>query len=87
MGVELTIKLNGKPYDHLFFVTDIGEDNVILGYPFFESFSPTIDWEKGQLLGEVIAITKGEEALSSQIAKTTMATQLHQENPFCLKLY
>jgi predicted aspartyl protease len=76
MGVELTLKLNGKPCDHLFFVTDIGEDDVILGYPFFESFNPTIDWEKGQLSGEVVAITKGEENLSPRIAKTTMATQL-----------
>jgi hypothetical protein len=75
-GVELTIKLNGKPCDHLFFVTDIGEDDVILGYPFFKSFNPIINWEKGQLSGEVVALTKGEETLSSRIAKTTMATHL-----------
>jgi predicted aspartyl protease len=75
-GVELTLKLNGKPCNHLFFVTDIGEDDVILGYPFFKSFNPTINWERGQLSGEVVAITKGEETLSPKIAKTTMATQL-----------
>jgi hypothetical protein len=75
-GVELTLKLNRKPCDHLFFVTDIGEDNIILGYPFFKSFNLTIDWEKGQLSGEVVAITKGEEILSPRIAKTIMATQL-----------
>jgi hypothetical protein len=86
-GVELTLKLNRKPCNHLFFVTDIGEDDVILGYPFFKSFNPTIDWEKGQLSGEVVAITKGEETLSSRIAKTMMVTQLHQKNPFGLKLY
>jgi hypothetical protein len=76
MGVKLTLKLNGKPCDYLFFVMDIGEDDVILGCPFFKSFNPTIDWEKGQLFREVIAITKGEEILSSRIAKTMMATQL-----------
>jgi hypothetical protein len=75
-GVELTLKLNGKPCNHLFFITNIGEDDIILGYFFFESFNPTIDWEKGQLSGEVVAITKGEETLSSRIAKTIMATQL-----------
>jgi Aspartyl protease len=46
-GVELTLKLDGKPCDHLFFVMDIGEDDTILGYPFFKSFNPTINWEKG----------------------------------------
>jgi hypothetical protein len=35
-GVILIIKHNGKPQKHLFYVANIGEDNIILGYPFLE---------------------------------------------------
>ena len=32
---------------HKFLVTDIGEDNLIFGYPFFEAINPQIDWPTG----------------------------------------
>jgi hypothetical protein len=34
---------------HQFLVVDIGEDNLILGYPFFEAANPVIDWKEGTL--------------------------------------
>ena len=30
--------------NHQFLVADIREDNLILGYPFFEAINPQIDW-------------------------------------------
>ena len=38
----------------MFLVADIAEDNLILGYPFFESANLQIDWTKGTILGEVM---------------------------------
>ena len=29
-----------------FFITDLGHDRVILGYPFLQEFNPNINWEK-----------------------------------------
>ena len=33
-----------------FFLTDLGKDRMILGYPFLREFNPPIDWTKGQLM-------------------------------------
>jgi hypothetical protein len=32
-----------------FYLTSLGKDRFILGYPFLRGFNPTIDWVKGQL--------------------------------------
>jgi hypothetical protein len=70
------VKYQGKPQEHLFFVTDIGEDNVILGYPFFKVATPHINWKMGELMGEVQTLEKDNETCSIRLAKTTTATQL-----------
>jgi hypothetical protein len=80
-GVHLVVKYQGKPQEHLFFVTDIGEDDVILGYPFFEAATPHINWKTGELMGEVQALEKGNKTHSIQLAKTTTATQLAIQVP------
>ena len=36
---------------HKFFVADIGPDDFIFGYPFFESAKPNIDWQAGRISG------------------------------------
>jgi hypothetical protein len=41
-GVSLIIKYNGKPQKHLFYVANIGEDDLILGYPFLKAANPRI---------------------------------------------
>jgi hypothetical protein len=35
-----------------FYVTNLGQDRVILGYPWLQEFNPEIDWEEGRLIGE-----------------------------------
>jgi hypothetical protein len=80
-GVCLMVKYQGKPQEHLFFVTNIGEDNVILGYPFFEAATPYINWKMGELTGEVQALEKDNKTCSVQLAKTTTATQLAIQVP------
>jgi hypothetical protein len=32
-----------------FFITNLGQDRIVLGYPFLRFFNPTINWEKGNL--------------------------------------
>jgi hypothetical protein len=36
---------------HRFLVTDIGEDDIILGYPFFEVANPMVNWPMGKVHG------------------------------------
>ena len=46
----LVIKGNKKERQQ-FFVTNLGRDRLLLGYPWFKAFKPDIDWENGTLLG------------------------------------
>jgi hypothetical protein len=85
-GVTLIIKYNGKPQKHLFYVANIGEDNLILGYPFLEAAGPNISWKEGTMCGTIILLTtqsyqwqKLGEAQPMWLAKTTTATQLAME--------
>jgi hypothetical protein len=71
---------------HQFLVADIGEDNLILGYPFFETANPVINWKKGTLPKPITLSvqkdwTKGENEtwFHQQIAKVTMAQQLAEQ--------
>jgi hypothetical protein len=82
-GVILVIKHNGKPQKHLFYVANIGEDNIILGYPFLEAANPKISWKEGTLEGTIILLTKTshqEQLMGNKqpiwLAKTTTTTQL-----------
>jgi predicted aspartyl protease len=48
---ECRLKLNygDKELEQRFFVSDLGTDRALLGYPFLQEFNPNIDWAKGRL--------------------------------------
>jgi len=50
-AVDLLVNNNRQKASHAFFVTNIGRDDFILGYPFFEASSPNIDWAGGCIEG------------------------------------
>jgi len=52
----LRIKYNKKEALMKFFITSLGKDHLILGYPFLEKFNPKIDWMKGEMK-DVMEIT------------------------------
>jgi hypothetical protein len=56
-GVILIVKYNGKPQKHLFYMANIGEDDLILGYPFLKAANPKISWTKGTIEGTIIPLT------------------------------
>jgi gag-polyprotein putative aspartyl protease len=39
-----------------FFVMNLGEDQLILGYPWLKEFNPTINWTQGTILGPPIKL-------------------------------
>ncbi len=41
-----------------FFITNLGIDRIILGYPFLRQFNPTIDWQKGKIIGSYQIMAK-----------------------------
>jgi hypothetical protein len=77
-AVILLVKHNGKPMRHMFFVTNITSDDLILGYPFFEDANPSILWKEGKLEGTLmlamIQITEDHvDKISLWLWKATMA--------------
>jgi len=43
----MSTRTGGKRTRLRYFLTDLGENQVILGYPWFASAQPKIDWAKG----------------------------------------
>jgi len=74
---------------HRFLVADIGEDDLILGYPFFEAANPVINWIKGTIKGGVAlisymdwnALPEAEKKtwFHAMLAKVTVAQQLAEQ--------
>jgi aspartyl protease len=51
--VQLSIHHGNYNGEHRFLVAEIGEDDIILGYPFFEAANPLIDWPTGRMRGTI----------------------------------
>jgi reverse transcriptase-like protein len=86
--VRLSICHEDYDEEHRFLVADIGEDDIILGYPFFEAANPLIDWPTGRMCGtitttEVRPPNKSPSSWIRRIAlmlkKTTFAQQLAEQ--------
>ena len=45
--VIFNIKYDGIPKKHIFYIADIGVDDLILGYAVVEAAEPRIDWKNG----------------------------------------
>ena len=56
-AIRLNLQYCGQEIPYLFYMTDLGKDDVILGFPFLYATNPPIDWTEGKLFGSVIAST------------------------------
>jgi aspartyl protease len=81
---EVRLLIHHEDYneEHRFLVADIGEDDIILGYPFFEAANPLIDWPTGRMRGmitttEIQPSIKGPSSwirrITLMLKKTTIA--------------
>jgi len=53
---DLLVTKGNKRERQRFYVTNLGRDRLLFGYPWFKIFKPEIDWEKGTLLGPKVQI-------------------------------
>jgi hypothetical protein len=65
--VTLNIDHHGKRDHHQFFVANIGPNDFILGYPFFEAANPNINWKTGQISDMTTILT--EDAKQWKVVK------------------
>ena len=57
----IPITYTGKQMKQTFYISDLGEDQAILGYPFLYDFNPKPDWKKGKLPGSTGVIVHNEQ--------------------------
>jgi len=48
---DLMVKQGNKKVRQRFYVSDLGKDRFILGYPWFRAFNPDINWAEAKLKG------------------------------------
>ena len=64
---KLWIKQGNKKAKQTFYATNLGKDRFILGYPWFHSFNPDIDWVKAQLQGPKVGIETTHLATAKRV--------------------
>ena len=77
-AVEMMIQHDGLINRHAFLVADIGEDDLILGYPFFESANPQIDWTNG-VLKENVVLSDWDDWMRIPVNKEDDETWAHTQ--------
>ena len=53
-AVDLLVKQGNKKETLQFYVTNLGKDTFVLGYPWFRIFNPTINWTNGKINGPLV---------------------------------
>jgi hypothetical protein len=92
-AVILVVQHQSRTRVHQFLVADIGDDSMILGFPFFEAANPLIEWSEGHTHSDVIMTTEerlqmavpewedGDKLveLPTDLKKTTMAQHFAEQ--------
>jgi hypothetical protein len=61
--MDLEVQTGGLSQIHRFFITELGEDSLILGYPWLAAANPRPDWAKGTLDTSIVVKTLGAALL------------------------
>jgi hypothetical protein len=67
---DLDVRTGDQTRTMRFFLTNLGEQKVILGYPWFAAVQPVIDWAKGWIAYEQLPVV-----IKARIKRTT--TKIH----------
>jgi hypothetical protein len=65
----LKTKLGQKEKAQKFYITNLGKDRIILGYPWLQDYNPQIDWTNGTVEGQPLYISTANNNLQYLLAK------------------
>jgi hypothetical protein len=68
-----------------FYVTNLGQDRVILGYPWLREFNPEVDWEEGWLIGEEVKLEEIGMAWGEYKRWQTKIRKMHFTQEWAIK--
>jgi hypothetical protein len=77
----LRVKVRRKEDLQKFFITSLGGDQAIFGYPWLRVFNPDIDWKAGQVLGPPIRVETAllQWAWAKEINQIVLAARQHED--------
>ena len=76
---DLQVRTGQQTINLRFFLSDLGEQKAILGYPWFTAFQPRIDWKRGWInTTQLLIIFSTPNATK---AKYTYQLQRHRHRP------
>ena len=83
--IDLDMKYEEKRQVIQFYITNLGQDRIIFGYPWLAEFSPKINWKEGKTEGKLSGQTtwrqppkEAQISFAQRLAsclKTTLATE------------
>jgi hypothetical protein len=65
----LKTKLGQKEKAQKFYITNLGKDRIILGYPWLQDYNPQINWTEGTVEGQPLHISTVNNNLQYLLAK------------------
>jgi hypothetical protein len=65
----LKTKLGEREKAQKFYITDLGKDRIILGFPWLEEYNPQINWKEGTVEGQPLHISTVHDNLQYLLAK------------------
>jgi hypothetical protein len=71
----LCVRRGEKQARQRFYITNLGDDRILLGYPWLEEFNPDIDWKAGAMKGPQI-----------ELEVTSLAWQNWQQGQAAIKI-
>jgi hypothetical protein len=74
-SVNLELQYAGKSQQFRFLVTDLGDDFIVLRYPFLAHNNPPMDWTTGRLFRSIAAWTSGAYLYGERAAKAQAKNQ------------
>ena len=71
--VDLSVQMGKKQNKMRFLVTDLGHEDLILGYPWLATFEPKFSWADGTIEVENLPVIVKSLNWETRLTKTTIA--------------
>ena len=80
--VNLLVRTGDKKLEMCFLITNLGEDEIVLGYPWLAAFQPFINWKNAMLAEEMqpLVIRTLDPSLDKEVARVRKAWLRHTED-------
>ena len=72
--VNLHVQVGDRIQEMCFLITDLGEDEIVLGYPWLAAFQPHIDWKNATLAEEMqpLVIRTLDPSLDKEVTRVLL---------------